>query len=31
MSGIVSFGKDADDELLVVNLFQGAIYRMTGG
>lgn len=31
MGGIVHFGHDGDGELLAVNLFRGAIYRMTGG
>jgi glucose/arabinose dehydrogenase len=31
MSGIVSFGEDADGELLVVSLFNDAVYRLTGG
>jgi glucose/arabinose dehydrogenase len=31
MSGIVSFGENDDGELLVVNLFEGTIYRLTGG
>jgi glucose/arabinose dehydrogenase len=31
MSGIVSFSEDASGELLVVNLFQGAVYRLVGG
>ena len=31
MDGIVSFGEDGDGELLAVNLFEGAIYRLTGG
>ncbi len=31
MSGIVAFGEDGDGELLVTNLFDGAIYRLTGG
>ncbi|MEX0699417.1 MAG: PQQ-dependent sugar dehydrogenase [Acidimicrobiia bacterium] len=31
MSGIVSFGVDGDGELLVVSLFDNAIYRLTGG
>ncbi|MFV1962545.1 MAG: sorbosone dehydrogenase family protein [Acidimicrobiia bacterium] len=31
MNGIVSFGTDGNGELLVVSLFDGSIYRLTGG
>lgn len=31
MTGIVSFGTDGSGELLAVNLFDGAVYRLTGG
>ena len=31
MDGIVSFAEDGNGELLVVSLFDGSIYRMTGG
>ena len=31
MGGIVGFAVDADGELLVVSLFDGAVYRLTGG
>ena len=31
LDGIVSFAEDGNAELLVVNLFQGAVYRLTGG
>ena len=31
LDGIVSFGTDGNGELLVVSLFDGSIYRMTGG
>ncbi len=31
MDGIVSFGTDGNGELLVVSLFDGSIYRLTGG
>ena len=31
MGGIVGFAEDADGELLVVSLFEGAVYRLTGG
>ncbi len=31
LEGIVSFAEDGDGELLVANLFEGAIYRLTGG
>jgi glucose/arabinose dehydrogenase len=31
LSGIVSFAEDGDGELLIVSLFDNAVYRLTGG
>jgi glucose/arabinose dehydrogenase len=31
MAGIVDFGEDGNGELLAVSLFNGAVYRLTGG
>jgi len=31
MGGIVDFAEDGDGELLVVSLFGGSIFRLTGG
>jgi hypothetical protein len=31
LGGIVSFAEDGGGELLAVSLFDGAVYRMTGG
>ena len=31
MGGIVAFAEDSDGELLVTSLFDGAVYRLTGG
>jgi hypothetical protein len=31
MAGIVDFSEDGDGELLATSLFDGAVYRLTGG